>query len=132
MRLAVLAGNEDVLAYDDAPRPLKRPADALTRTADTAGRDLQWPALKGTGKEMNSVLRLAEGLKPPPETLPLPSREAGTAQLLEALPRARWAHLATHGFFAAPGSEERKKLLDERLFTSAFGGSGSASGHATR
>jgi CHAT domain-containing protein len=33
-------------------------------------------------------------------TLPLQGRDAGSAQLLRGLPQARWAHLATHGFFA--------------------------------
>jgi len=30
---------------------------------------------------------------------------------LADLPRARWAHLATHGFFAAPDSKEREHLF---------------------
>jgi CHAT domain-containing protein len=36
--------------------------------------------------------------------------------LLLDLERARWAHLATHGFFAAPSSETRKYLYDEKDF----------------
>src|SRR5262249_48108621 len=104
------------VAYDDAPRPLQRPADVPTRAADTSGLKLSWTALQATGKEVDGVLKLAQGLKPPPEPRPLRGPEAGTAQLLQALPRARWAHLATHGFFAAPRTQERKHLLDERDF----------------
>jgi CHAT domain-containing protein len=32
-------------------------------------------------------------------------------RLLADLPKARWAHLATHGFFAAPDSKEREHLF---------------------
>src|SRR5262249_37841604 len=40
----------------------------------------------------------------------LRSSQAGPRQLLDALPKARVAHLATHGYFAAPDSQERAKL----------------------
>jgi CHAT domain-containing protein len=46
-------------------------------------------------------------------------RSAGSAsatQLYLDLPHARWAHLATHGFFAAPETQERKYLFDEKAF----------------
>jgi CHAT domain-containing protein len=41
---------------------------------------------------------------------------AGPGQLVVDLPRARWAHLATHGFFADPASDVRKYLYDEKDF----------------
>src|SRR5262249_51878388 len=41
-------------------------------------------------------------------------RAAGTAQLLADLPTARYAHLATHGFFAAEQlTEERRRLAEQ-------------------
>jgi CHAT domain-containing protein len=46
----------------------------------------------------------------------LAGTQAGPGQLLVNLPRARWAHLATHGFFAAPASAVRKYLYDEKDF----------------
>ncbi len=38
----------------------------------------------------------------PRRSVRLQGAEAGTAQVLRELPRARWAHIATHGFFADP------------------------------
>jgi CHAT domain-containing protein len=47
--------------------------------------------------------------------------EAGTEQLLEDLPKARWAHLATHGFFA--DARLRSALrLSERDYERGQGG----------
>ena len=47
---------------------------------------------------------------------PLSGTEASRAAVLSALPRSRYAHLATHGFFAT--KEFRSILqLDEKLFT---------------
>jgi CHAT domain-containing protein len=42
--------------------------------------------------------------------------QGGPGQLVLDLPQARWAHLATHGFFAAPASDVRKYLYDEQDF----------------
>jgi CHAT domain-containing protein len=55
-----------------------------------------WPALPGTAGELERVLTLA-GNRP---TATLRGKDASTARLLKDLPKARWAHLATHGFFA--------------------------------
>src|SRR5262249_59300877 len=41
---------------------------------------------------------------------------AGPGQLLVDLPTVRWAHLATHGFFAAPDTGARKYLYDAKDF----------------
>src|SRR5262249_43078332 len=41
---------------------------------------------------------------------------AGPAKLLRDLPQARWAHLATHGFFAAPETGARQYLYDAKDF----------------
>jgi CHAT domain-containing protein/Tfp pilus assembly protein PilF len=73
------------------------PAD-LPRAPDSK---LSWPALPATVREQQRVLRLAEeaGIR---SAVSLSSRKADTARLLAELPRARWAHLATHGFFAGP------------------------------
>ena len=46
----------------------------------------------------------------------LQSAEASTARLVQELPRARWAHIATHGFFADP-SIRSVLTPDPKLFT---------------
>lgn len=54
---------------------------------------------------------LAAGL----QVRPLEGADASVARLLDALPNARYAHLATHGFFA--DARFRSLLqLDEKLF----------------
>src|SRR5262249_20192983 len=62
-------------------------------------RRLIWPDLPGTVRELDQVLDLAgpESQRP---RLVRRQAQASTGQLLVDLPKARWAHLATHGFFA--------------------------------
>jgi CHAT domain-containing protein/tetratricopeptide (TPR) repeat protein len=62
------------------------------------GDKLRWPPLPGTARELERVLGLA-GKRP---VLALRGREPSTDRFLAELPQARWAHLATHGFFAGP------------------------------
>ena len=70
-----------------------------------------WGYLPGTLREIEAVRRLAE---PRPVRLRQGS-EASTAQVLRDLPQARYALLATHGFFADP--EFRSVfLLNEAAF----------------
>jgi CHAT domain-containing protein/Tfp pilus assembly protein PilF len=70
-----------------------------------------WSYLPGTLREVEAVSRLAE---PRPVQLRR-GAEASTVQLLQDLPQARYALLATHGFFADP--EFRSVfLLDEAAF----------------
>jgi CHAT domain-containing protein len=59
---------------------------------------------------------MAKALKPPPTIIARSGSAAGPGQLLLDLGRARWAHLATHGFFAAPKSGVRQYLYDEKDF----------------
>src|SRR5262249_28979324 len=70
-----------------------------------------WGYLPGTLREVEAGSGLAE---PRPVQI-LRGTEASTAQLLRDLPQARYALLATHGFFADP--EFRSVfLLDEAAF----------------
>jgi CHAT domain-containing protein len=86
------------VAYD------RRPADpAGARDAGGGGRPAPpadagkvWAYLPGTAAELDRVLALA-GTRP---RRALRGAEAGVAAVLAELPKARWAHLATHGFFA--------------------------------
>jgi CHAT domain-containing protein/tetratricopeptide (TPR) repeat protein len=101
-------GREDVLLllggadYDHLPGVKVAPAPVKKRS---------WPYLPATVTEITKVQELA-GKR---AVHVLRAAEAGPAQVLTELPQARWAHLATHGFFAD------KKLrsvfqLDEKAF----------------
>ncbi len=94
--------------YDGAPKPLGDPAArtdllALRRAETDRGRGSGgdgdgWRSLPGTAREVEAVAKRA-GTRP---LLRLVGIEASTARLLRELPKARWAHVATHGFFADP------------------------------
>jgi hypothetical protein len=58
----------------------------------------------------------SKALKPPPAVIARSGSAAGPGRLLVDLERARWAYLATHGFFAAPKSGVRQYLYDEKDF----------------
>jgi CHAT domain-containing protein/tetratricopeptide (TPR) repeat protein len=73
-------------------------AATTIRGAVRGDKRLSWPPLAGTVQEL-SALKEAAGTR---ETLQLGGNEASTSRILAELPRARWAHLATHGFFADP------------------------------
>jgi CHAT domain-containing protein len=78
------------------------------------GKRLRWPALPGTAREQARVVALARrALRDPP--LVRSGRAAGAEQLLEDLPKARYAHLATHGFFADPRFRSYLQV-DARLY----------------
>jgi CHAT domain-containing protein/tetratricopeptide (TPR) repeat protein len=109
--------------YDQAPTPLNDAAGwaepLALRQAETErgggpddGDRTGWKSLPGTAQEVEAVAKRA-GSRP---LLKLRGTEASTARLLRELPRARWAHLATHGFFASP---KVRSLLqpDPKLFT---------------
>jgi CHAT domain-containing protein/tetratricopeptide (TPR) repeat protein len=81
--------------YDDSPAPAKVVAPAA-RAPAAAAKGLRWPYLPGTERELERVLALA-GERPQRR---LGGPDATTSRLLAELPAARWAHLATHGFFA--------------------------------
>jgi tetratricopeptide (TPR) repeat protein len=106
------------VAYDQAPKPLddeKTQIDLLAmRQAETErGQGDGWQDLPGTLQELNAAMRLAGARTP----VRLQGTEASTAQLLREMPRARWAHIATHGFFADP--KVRSVLQpDPKLFSS--------------
>jgi CHAT domain-containing protein/Tfp pilus assembly protein PilF len=84
--------------YDKAPRPVEKHKDqfALDRGSERGGKSVTYEELPGTERELQQVLALA-GKR---ETAVRRGTEAGSGRLLLELPRARWVHLATHGFFA--------------------------------
>jgi tetratricopeptide (TPR) repeat protein len=88
----------------------------IRRAADRGKGQARWPALAGTANELEQVLALARSAREAPAVVARRGREAGTQRVWLDLPRARWAHLATHGFFAAPRTHERQALLREADF----------------
>src|SRR5208283_4538146 len=91
------------VAYGEKPTPVDDERTRLqllaARPAETRrGGSSGWADLDGTLQELDAVSRLAASR----EILRLQGAEAGTARLVQELPRARWAHIATHGFFADP------------------------------
>jgi CHAT domain-containing protein len=95
--LFLAVGNLD---YDHRPQPATRKPDRVVlRGPALRGGRPHWPSLPATKNELDvladdsaadSVLRLEGG-------------DASPSRVLAELPRARWAHFATHGFFADPG-----------------------------
>jgi CHAT domain-containing protein len=102
--------------YEQGPEPLPDAKPEYRRSADLGRGSITWPALPGTAAEADQVAALARRLADA-EVVELRGRQAGTERLLHELPQARWAHLATHGFFAArQNDEERRRLLREADF----------------
>jgi CHAT domain-containing protein/Tfp pilus assembly protein PilF len=88
--------------------PTDRGEPALDR-----GKPLKWQALAGTQAEANGLSSLAQKSKLTCRLLT--GEHATTDSILAALPKARIAHLATHGFFA---DERFRSVLqvDPKLF----------------
>ncbi len=97
--------------YDDRPvAPGRELLTAHGADAAVAGA-LTWDYLSGTERELKQVTALARGRR----VCAVAGAEAGTDRLLAELPQVRYAHLATHGFFA--DKTFRSVLqLDEKLF----------------
>jgi CHAT domain-containing protein len=104
----LLAGN---VSYDAAPGPL--PGSPQGPGGSTLPeRALTWPALPGTGRELERIKKLARGHV---ATDILSGDQATTAEVKKRLPQCGSVHLATHGFFAGP--KVRSVLeFDEKLF----------------
>jgi CHAT domain-containing protein/tetratricopeptide (TPR) repeat protein len=93
--------------YDRTAVPPAREAPAGLR----AGPKVRWPALPATARELDRLVQLADKRAVRQRR----GSAAGTVQVLADLPGARWAHLATHGFFA--DEKVRSVLhLDEQAF----------------
>jgi CHAT domain-containing protein/Tfp pilus assembly protein PilF len=104
------------VAFDDAPaRPAKRNENSVGAMAapPDSERKLKWNLLPGTESEAKGLQALATRRKL--DCALLSGSEASTSAVLDELSRARFAHLATHGFFADP--KLRSVLhVDSRLF----------------
>jgi CHAT domain-containing protein/Tfp pilus assembly protein PilF len=104
--------------YDDRAEPaLVAAAQGLARAARPGKGQALWPALPGTATELAEVRRLA-GKR---SVIERRGVTAGTGQLLADLPKVRWAHLATHGFFADPAERSVLQLSAEHYQRSGRG-----------
>jgi CHAT domain-containing protein len=101
------------VAYDAAP-PAPDPV-AVRRSAPLLkpGQTFGWPALPGAAAEAHGVTGAAR--KKDLMCRTLEKEAATTAAVLAALPKARYAHLATHGFFA-DASFRSAFQVDPKLF----------------
>jgi CHAT domain-containing protein/tetratricopeptide (TPR) repeat protein len=128
-RLTALRGSEKgpgcLLAvgdvrYDDQPVALTRPDAAASLRAPARGdQGVSWPSLPATRRELEAIKALAGNRS----VLTLTGADACTYRVLSELPQARWALIATHGFFADPKFRSALQL-DEPNFGRGLGGIG--------
>jgi CHAT domain-containing protein len=104
------------VAYDRSPSDVQRPKEESIRSAPAVGdKQLVWKQLDGTERERQQIVALARKALPS-EPLDRSAAGASTGQLLVDLPRVRYSHLATHGFFADPKFRSALQV-DEKQFT---------------
>ncbi len=109
------------VAYD-ADVAAADPKALATRSGDPLlkpGAAARWPALPGAATEATGV-GAAAGRKKVAVTR-LAGDKATPAAVLAALPRARYAHLATHGFFADPSFRSALQLAEKDYERTRFG-----------
>jgi CHAT domain-containing protein len=107
------------VAYGRPPDPGETAPEELRtlRSAPRGPGGRRWPDLAGAEAEVDRIAGMAAGR----HRRELRGARAGTARVLAELPKARWAHFATHGFFADPSFRSAFQL-DEKQF--AYRGEG--------
>jgi CHAT domain-containing protein/tetratricopeptide (TPR) repeat protein len=108
----VVGGVQYDAVLSSAPDAVSSRGDPLMKP----GEKLAWPFLPGAAAEATGVLGVAASKKLSVTTLK--DDKATSAAILAALPRARCAHFATHGFFA-DSSFRSVFQLDEKDFQRA-------------
>jgi CHAT domain-containing protein/tetratricopeptide (TPR) repeat protein len=101
------------VAYDADVRAEARLVAGRAAPLLKPGQRVSWPDLAGTAAEAKGVAEAAARKKL--TALTLDGRKADVPAVLAALPKARVAHLATHGFLADP-SFRRAFEADPELF----------------
>ncbi len=126
---------EIALAVVPVPRVLAHPArppkGGAPRMLLAGGVEFgkgEWAALPATRLEAAAAGRLFSAAFPGGETRPLGGDGLTREALAEELPKVRFAHLATHGFFA---NEKLRSAMAERRYepTSLFGRDGVTGWH---
>jgi CHAT domain-containing protein len=112
-RLLVYGG----VAFDEEPASVLQ-GDGV-RAPLFGEKSVRWPDLAGTAREQQHIATMAsKALKSAP--IVRSGKSASTAQVLQDLPKARYAHVATHGFFADPQYrsyvQADPKLFEMRAF----------------
>jgi CHAT domain-containing protein len=95
-------------------------AESFLALGDLDYRKSTWPALPGTARELNAL----KSIGPSGQTI-LSHGDATPDRLREQLPKARFAHLATHGFFAAEELVKEKNRERDAIRNWQFHESGS-------
>ncbi len=106
----------------DAELALPAPAAGTSRSGDPLvkpGAKLGWSFLPGTAAEATGVFGAATAKKLP--VTALKDEQATASAVLAALPKAKYAHFATHGFFADPSFRGIFQLDEKDYEKSRFG-----------
>ena len=82
-----------------APRAEEAPTRVPSLPAVDPGQWPRWPWLASSREEVEALRELWDGAGP---MIVLEGRGASKPRLVDAMPRGRYIHLATHGFFADP------------------------------
>jgi CHAT domain-containing protein len=86
------------LAFDAPSNGSAASSHLNLRSAVRGDKDLQWNPLPATARELDGILAINQDR----EISTLRGIDAPLSRVLQELPRARWAHFATHGYFADP------------------------------
>jgi len=106
------------VSYDSQPVEAGSPPEMFaTRDAALGDGHVVWRALPGTGRELETLTKLAGKRR----IAKLNGDRACTTTVLSTLPEARWAHFATHGFFADPKFRSALQM-DEQVVGPRLGG----------
>jgi CHAT domain-containing protein/Tfp pilus assembly protein PilF len=99
------------VAYGRAPTEGAKPPpeDLVAAARNRGGRRAEWGDLKGTEHELTQVIARA-GRR---EVIIRTGADAGIAQVYRDLEKARYGHLATHGFFDDQGTRSVLQLTEE-------------------
>jgi len=92
------------------------PSGGIRRPAVSHGRKVHWTLLPATKEELLGLKAVA-GKR---EALELTRAAASTSRVLDELPKARWAHLATHRFRADAEFRSLVQLEEPALEQSRF------------
>jgi CHAT domain-containing protein len=100
--------------YAAEPAAVVKPRDGVRGPLLSEKKRPKWGDLPGTAREQEQIVALAKQVLNA-DTVSRSGRNASTGRLEEDLPKARYAHIATHGFFA--DAEFRSAMqFDPQLF----------------
>jgi CHAT domain-containing protein len=97
--------------FPDGPEPVLAVGGVGYDPPGSAASGRGYRPLPGTVAELRQVQAVASGRR----VLPLSGAEASAARLLAELPTARYAHLATHGFFAEAELTAEKRRAAQQV-----------------